>query len=274
MHDDFLAFKEYFLQSIDKVPADSFFRGSMDHKFKHSIEVLHIGQTILNKTPELSHQTEEFRALAQQALLFHDLGRFEENALLYNALQQNSTITAASNPYDHGLIGYELLKQDPRYNDTRILFALKWHGKTTEDIVKSKDWKAASKRADFDEIKQILWLVRDADKLANLYHIKADNHLTKDLFFKQLTPEALNAPISAPVLKQFLSGKTIIFSSVYSFADRILMVLAFQYDLNYQASRKIYKHHRYNQYLIKLLSKYHQFPDDIAKIKQKIKECR
>jgi hypothetical protein len=38
-----------------------------------------------------------------------------------------------------------------------------------------------------DEIKKILYLVRDADKTANLRVIKQEDHLRQDLFFKQLT---------------------------------------------------------------------------------------
>ena len=272
MRDEFLVFKEYYRQAANKVAVDSFYRQTMNHKFKHSIEVLHIGQTILQQTPELAHQTEEFKRLAEIALLFHDVGRFEEAARQDAAQRKNITVAAASNVYDHGLIGYELLKQNPRYNDMRILFALKWHGKMMEAITSSADWQEVMLLPEFEEIKQILFLVRDADKLANLHHIKVENHLTKDLFYRQLTLDALHAPISEKVLQQFLAHHTILFPTVYSFADRVLMVLSWIFDLNYQVSKKIFREQKYASYLLDLLAQNHINSEVIVQIKQLIKK--
>lgn len=271
MREDFLAFKQYYRDAIAKVPEDSFYRQTINHKFKHSVEVLHIGQTILAETPELKNKSAKFKKMAEIALLFHDVGRFEEAALQYKAETQNHIITAASNTYDHGLIGYKLLRRNLKYHDKRILFALKWHGKTTAAIIASKDWKDAEKRPDFTELKQILFLVRDADKLANLYHIKAYNHLEKDLFYRQLTDDALHAPLSPKVLEEFYQERKVSFLNVYSFADRVLMVISWIFDLNYKTSQMIFKQNAYDVFLIKLLKKYHKNAADIKEIKEFIK---
>jgi len=271
MRKDFIAFKQYYREAVAKVPADAFYRQTINHKFKHSIEVLHIGQTILNETPELKNKSATFKRRAEIALLFHDVGRFEEAALQYADESQNKAVSATTNTYDHGLIGYNLLKENKKYNDHRILFALKWHGKTTSAVKASADWKEAEKRPDFNDLKQILFLVRDADKLANLYHIKTDNHLEKDLFYRQLTKEALNAPLSPAVLDDFYQKSTVLFPHVYSFADRVLMVISWIFDLNYETSKKIFKQNSYDTFLIKLLKKYHKNAADIAEIKQFIK---
>ncbi len=271
MREDFLAFKQYYREAVAKVPADAFYRQTINHKFKHSIEVLHIGQTILKETPELKKKSAAFKQRAETALLFHDVGRFEEAALQYADESQNKAVSATTNTYDHGLIGYNLLKENKKYNDQRILFALKWHGKTTAAIEASQDWCEAAKEPHFNELKQILFLVRDADKLANLYHIKTDNHLEKDLFYRQLTKEALNAPLSPAVLDDFYQKSTVLFPHVYSFADRVLMVISWIFDLNYETSKKIFKQNAYDVFLIKLLKKYHKNTADIAEIKQFIK---
>jgi HD superfamily phosphohydrolase YqeK len=192
--------------------------------------------------------------------------------LQYEAEQNHRLITAASNTYDHGLIGYELLKQNPKYNDPRILFALKWHGKTTSAVKASADWKEAEKRADFNDLKQILFLVRDADKLANLHHIKADNHLEKDLFYRQLTEAALQAPLSPKVLEEFYQKRTVSFLDVYSFADRVLMVLSWMFDLNYQTSVMIFNENDYAVFLVHLLKKYHHNAADITEIQAFIQQ--
>ena len=135
-----------------------------------------------------------------------------------------------------------------------------------EDIKASQDWQQAASSPNFADIKQILYLVRDADKLANLHHIKSDNHLEKDLFFRQLTQEALKAPISPVVHQQFKDKQTIRFPTVYSFADRILMVLSWIYDFNYQTTKEIFKNEGYAAYLLNLLSKYHHNTADIEAI--------
>ena len=271
MREDFIAFKQYYREAIAKVPADAFYRQTINHKFKHSIEVLHIGQTILKETSELKKKSAAFKRRAEIALLFHDVGRFEEACLQYADETKNKVVSATTNTYDHGLIGYKLLKQNKKYNDARILFALKWHGKTTSAIEASKDWHKAAKEPHFNELKQILFLVRDADKLANLYHIKTDNHLEKDLFYRQLTNAALHAPLSPHVLNEFYQERKVSFANVYSFADRILMVISWIFDLNYEASRKIFKQNAYDVFLIKLLKKYHKNTADITAIKQFIK---
>lgn len=268
MREDFLTFKQYYRETVAKVPADTFYRQTINHKFKHSVEVLHLGQTILHNTPELKNKSLKFIHLAEMALLFHDVGRFEEAYLQYTAEIKNQIITAASNTYDHGLIGYNLLKQNKKYNDNRILFTLKWHGKTTDIIKASKDWQLAQKKTYFNELKQILFLVRDADKLANLHHIKANNRLEKDLFFRQLTKEALHAPISPQVLQEFYQERKVSFPNIYSFADRILMVISWIFDLNYQTSMAIFKQNNYDTFLIKLLRKYHKNTADIQEIKK------
>ena len=268
MREEFLNFKQYYREAMREVSEDSFYRYSIDHKFKHSVEVLHIGQTILHHTPELKNVSDEFMRLAETALLFHDVGRFSEAVKQYEAQKENVVITAASDTFDHGLLGYEILKHNSQYCDERILFAVKWHGKMMSKIMSSADWKKAQKSADFEDIKQILFLVRDADKLANLHHIKADNHLQKDLFFRQLSSEALNAPISPLVLKQFYENHSVLFADVYSFADRILYVLAWAYDLNYQTTKDIFKRQGYVAYLLDLLAQYHSNAKDVLKIKK------
>lgn len=268
MTEDFIEFKKYYIEAIKQVPEDSFSRKTIEHKYIHSVEVLRCGQTIMQQTPELADCTEEFKDLAQKALLFHDVGRFREAVCHYQAQQQKVDFSEYFAGYDHGELGSKILVENPLYNDLRILFAVKWHGKRMEEIVGSKDWLAVQKLPDFTEIKQILFLVRDADKLANLHHLKTENRLTKDLFYRQLSDEAVHAPISDIVLQKFFKHQSISFSDVHSFADRIMMVVAWIYDLNYQITKKIFKENQYGEYLLQELAKFHKNNQDIAQISQ------
>lgn len=269
MREDFIELKQYYLQAIIKVPNDSFFKTSINHKFEHSVAVLYTGKQIMQATPELQNMSQSFEKIAKQALLFHDVGRFEEAVKRHNT--PNLVAKAeVINQYDHGLIGYEELKINPRYNDIRILLAVRYHGKMMEEIKKSSLWQEAENSQYADEAKKILYLVRDADKLANLECIKKEDHLRKDLFYKLLTPEALNAELSESVKQQFFAEQTVLSSSVYSFADRILMIISWIFDFNYQTTRVLFKEKEYGKYLIELLKQYHQNSDDIEKIQQVI----
>ena len=131
---DLTALKQYYTNAARQVPSDSHYMQTLNHKFGHSQKVLQQGRQILLHTPELQSKDETFRNLAQKALLFHDVGRFEETVRRYKAEQNGAVIAAMSDEYEHCAIGYELLKNQPEYNDMRILFAVRWHGRTMEEV--------------------------------------------------------------------------------------------------------------------------------------------
>lgn len=267
MQNDLRNFKQYYIEATQKIPADSFYRQSVNHKYRHSIDVLHFGREILQNTPELVGKSVEFCKAAQQALLFHDVGRFEETAHLFEVAQNNGDLVAAYKAQNHGIIGYDLLKNDKNYDDMRVLFAVRWHGHMPEEIRCSEMYQAVKNSPQFTEIMEILRLVRDADKLANLYVIKKQDHLRKDLFFHQLLPDELCAPISEKVMAQFLAGQVILTATIHSFADRIMQVISWIYDYNYTATKMIFKAHDFGDYLLRELAKYHHNSDDLAKIR-------
>jgi hypothetical protein len=267
MKEDLITLKKFYLQAAAQIPADSFFHESINHKFCHSVAVWQTGRKIMAQTPELADADSEFKTLAERALLFHDVGRFHEAVCRYQALQQNISVSAASNRFDHGIIGYDLLKDMPLYNDLRILLAIKYHGKMMDEVRASDLWQQAEQSPLGDDAKKILYLVRDADKLANLQVIKSKNHLQHDIFFKLLSDEALHAPISAAVWQQFLARQTVVFTNLHSFADRIVMVLSWIFDLNYQYTKKAFISEGYARFLLNELAKYHTNTADLDRIR-------
>ena len=223
---DLTALKQYYTNAARQVPSDSHYMQTLNHKFGHSQKVLQQGRQILLHTPELQSKDETFRNLAQKALLFHDVGRFEETVRRYKAEQNGAVIAAMSDEYEHCAIGYELLKNQPEYNDMRILFAVRWHGRTMEEVRASAMYQQIKNLPQFEEIMQILYLVRDADKLANLYAAKEQDRLRHDLFYKLIPAEILTAPLSDKVKEQFFSEKVVLSATLTSFADRILQILS------------------------------------------------
>ena len=265
MRNDFLELKKYYREATIQIPNGSVLKNFINRKFKHSIKVLHIGKHIMYETAELKREPTTFKDIAQKALLFHDVGRFEEAVLRYKTTDLSAN-PEKTNQYDHGLIGYKKIKNNPNYNDARILFPVLYHGKMIEEIKKSAEWKKIAKKPYKDEAEKILFLVRDADKLENLEKIKKEDKLRNDLLFTSLAPKALNAGLSQNVKQQFFAKQTISLSTIHSFADRILLVLSWIFDLNYQKTKEIFKQQEYGQYLLNMLSQYHKSKKDIEEI--------
>lgn len=270
MNTDLIILKEYYTEATRQVPSDSHYMQSLNHKFRHSLEVLRQGQNILQQTPELRDKDETFRDLSQKALLLHDVGRFEETVQRYKAKQNGIKVTALSDKFNHGIIGYELLQNKPPYDDMRILFAIRWHGRMMEEVQTSAMYQQIKDSPQFAEIMQILYLVRDADKLANLYVIKAHDHLRQDPFYISLSADILNAPLSEAVKAQFFAKKVILSATLSSFADRILQVISWIYDFNYRTTVDVFKQQQYDKFLLDMLAQYHHDPRDLQQIKAEV----
>lgn len=252
---DFINFRQYYQNAAVRLPKDNFYQDFITHKVIHSAEVLRIGRTILRQTPELNAKSADFKLAAERALLFHDVGRFEEGILRWQAENNQEEVAASSLKFNHCDIGYKILLKVPAYNDPRILAAVKFHGRMMEDVCAVPEWQQFMQLPEKEEIKQILFLTRDADKLANLRSIKKEQRIYHDIFYKQLSPKQRIAPLSKDVVEQFMAGKTILFPTVTSFADRILMDISWIFDINYPASLWICKEECYFEYLLEELDK-------------------
>lgn len=267
MIEDFIELKKHYQKALSQIPHNSFYHFSINHKFRHSVQVLRAGQEIIAHTPELKDVTSEFKHDAEQALLFHDIGRFHEMVCICRDNSKNITVNARTNKYDHGIIGYKILKKCPQYNNLKLLLAVKYHGKMMEQVRASDLWQEAEKSADEETIKQILYIVRDADKLANMRVIKATDHLKEDMYYKQLSPEAKKAGISSEVMKQFENHEVILFSTLKSYTDRVMMVLSWIFDFNFQYTKTLFFRDGYADYLLEELSKNGVSQDTIQKLK-------
>lgn len=253
--EDFINFKKYYQNVAQKIPKDNFYQGFISHKVIHSAEVLRLGRHILQQTPTLNHKPAEFKLAAERTLLFHDVGRFEEGLLRFQAENNQEHIAASSLKFNHCDLGYSSLLADSIYNDPKILAAVKFHGRMMEDVYKDPEWQQFMELPEKEDIKQILFLTRDADKLANLLSIKKEQRLYHDIFYKQLPMELRTAPLSQKVVKQFIDGETILFPTIKSFADRILMNISWIYDINYPQTLYMCKISEVFEYLLEELNK-------------------
>ena len=163
---------------------------------------------------------EEDVNLAKLIGLLHDIARFEQYTIYktYNDLKS----------IDHGDFALEILKKDNyirKYIETdeydEIIFkAIKNHNKYVIESNLSEKEEVFCK------------IIRDADKLDIMYQATNESWIND---IQKIEGQI----IAQEVLEQFLSNNTINRINVKELIDRIVVHIAFIYDLNFKESYKI-----------------------------------
>ncbi len=222
-----------FYDCLDKVKGKAFFESFAKEKIKHSMQVVGAGNYLLKNEAYFKNQSEEVLKLGKLVCLFHDIGRFQEIYLLSQD---------ASKHYNHGHFSYEILK-NLGYSDLRLLLPIKRHGELADALDKDEEYQHMPEGMEKTETQKLYELVKDADKIANLYLIKYDNRVFKDLFFAHLSKDEQYAPVSAAVWQEFCAHHLINFQICKSFSDRLLQLLAFVFEIYYKSSYRFILRH-------------------------------
>lgn len=211
---------------LQKVSGDSFLESFAKEKIRHSMQVVGAGNLLLKQEKSFRNKSKEFFRLGKLVCLFHDIGRFKE---IYMLSQD------ATKHYNHGYFSYEMLK-DLGYADLRLLLPVKRHGELADALENDIEFQQMPEGRQKQETRELYGLVKDADKIANLYLIKQDERIFKDLFFEQLSDEEKYAPISDAVLQSVKNHTLVKREKTQSFADRIIQILCFVFEIYYQPS--------------------------------------
>ena len=196
-------------------------RGALliDEKYVHSYQVLGAGNMILKNEEIYKNENNEEKDLLKATVLLHDLGRFQE---------------AVSFDVDHGIYGAELLCDDKDFGVAKVNLAIKHHGHLIEDLYNDEEYIGLSEK-EKKEVKKYIFLVRDADKLANFYLLAREFKYMEDLFFDKDKRTTDISP--TPKVKEcFFRRESINKNDIKSLADQALMIMACVYDLNYKSS--------------------------------------
>ena len=212
-------------------------------KQKHSLRVMEISKQIAEGLKLTKEETD----LATLIGLLHDIARFEQYTK-YGTFKDLQSI-------DHGDFGAEILRDDIRkYIETNefdniIIKAVKNHNKfKIEEGLTSKEELFAK-------------IIRDADKIDIFYE-------SVEMFWKGKEQEVENSIISEEIIQQIKrlsQTKTRVGESPI---DNIMRVIAFIFDVNFNASFQILKE---EDYINKILNRYN-FKDEYTK--QKVEEIR
>ena len=261
-HEELIFLKQAFNSAKNELNNDKLFISVIKRKFAHSWRVLQNGRRIIysGELPLLVNN-KKLRIQAKQALLFHDIGRFEETVLAY----KNASLDTFGKKYDHGVLGANILSENPPFNDKKIVLAVRHHGHLIEEFYNDEDYKALS--AEEQKIAETyIKIVRDADKL-DLYNLqKTEYSIEKDPFFCSLSEEQKYAPVSSEVKEQFFDMKVIDHKTIKSFADRILGCISWIFDINYKYSLKMVEENGYIGVLLNIMRKYYSDNVCIEKI--------
>ena len=213
-------------------------------KLKHSFQVLGIGNYLLRNEALFKNKNSDYITDCQAVCLLHDIGRFKELEFLYNDINSH---------HNHALYSYQVLK-DAGYNNLRILLPVKHHTydisllENDDEFINIQDNKLKA------EIIEIYKLIKDADKLANLYIAKTQNRLFHDLLSKKILQQPLDSSVSEEIYDSFSNHQLAKTSKVKNLNDRFLQVLSFIFDINFKFSFKFIKFHGLSEYLLIVLS--------------------
>lgn len=218
--DDVLEFKKYVEQfnTLDE---------QILLKYYHSIRVMKICEELA----ESLSLNDQDKVLAKKIGLLHDIGRFEQLKKYHSFSDKN---------VDHAILGVSVLfdKQliknyDIREEDLEVLKkAILNHNGYDIDLNLNK--------------RELLFsqIIRDADKLEILYRLSVEDVLLKED----------ESDISKKVNDDFLKEKSIRTTDLEGKNDRIILFLAFSYDLNFQYSFTYLKKNKLYEHIFELIN--------------------
>jgi len=265
---DYKLLQQQYKQCREIVKKDDFFRDYADEKWRHSLQVAGAGNYILNDIEWLKNKNKKFIRMVKSAILLHDVCRFTEIVYKFKGIHD----------YDHGVGASELLKNMPQFCDIRIWLPIKHHGHIIEKLYEDEVYQQIEDANLQNEVEKICFIVRDADKIANLY-MMVNEHYTLPLFLGKddYVPE-VDGKISEIVRRTAFSGTTTLRTPDSTLADRITGLLTWFTDINYQCSIDYCQKLKVVPPILEMLDKYcveddfkAQFKDYICNFIQKHK---
>lgn len=222
---DFL--RKRFQQTFELVKNDPFCRNYAEEKIHHSLQVIGAGNYLIKHEKTFQNRNKNFLITARRAYLFHDIGRFAEIEQIFRDRRNNIPETI----FDHGEEGSRILSAYSGYNDIRITLPIKHHGHLIADFYNDSAYNRISDEILKEEIRTIIFLVRDADKIANYYLLKHDTKHFAELFYN---PDSAPEPLSPDYLTDFLLCKNLDCRRIVSASDHVLNLLSWIFDLNFK----------------------------------------
>ena len=217
----------------------------MDEKIKHSYQVLGAGNFLLKHEACFAECSPEKKDYYQAIVLLHDICRF------YEVLEREK-----GHFINHGVCGGAFLAQTKLFNHKDAVLSVRHHGHLIERLYEDTDYKDL----DLEErkhVESIAFLVRDADKLANLYLLAHDFEKMRKIFFvSRYCSHPFRKTVSDKILEDFMAHRSVDRGNANTFSDFTLIFLGWLYDLRYKSSFVFLKKLHVIEQLISHFSKY------------------
>ena len=222
-----------------------------NEKLRHSLQVLGAGNYIIKHESYFLNKSADFLDLVKTAVLLHDIARFDEIVKIFHKPQS----------LDHGIMGWEKLKGITLFNDICITLPIKHHGHMIEDFYADAEYQDINDQELKDTIEKIIFVIRDADKIANLHLITNDLDFITPIFVPHLHEVSCQKrEISQDYINGFYTHKTQIRKDAKTQADYMLYYICWLFDINFNTSINFCKKLSIIPKLFKQLQTYH---DDI-----------
>lgn len=221
----------------DYVSSSPCFLDYANEKMHHSMQVIGAMKYIMKNEKTFQNRDEYFLNRAKIATILHDVGRFEEIRLKFEDKKEDGLKMLLCSKYNHGYLGYEILKNSSEYNDPRIYIPVKHHGGLTEALYSDEEFQSITDEKVKKEIEDIIKLVRDADKSANFYlFTSAGVKHFPNLFPRSKGQEDKVWDLSENTRNIIKSRRLMKSSEIQNYLDEAVHLLIWIYDINFMPS--------------------------------------
>lgn len=223
LQEAYILLKNQFDKCLNIVSDNARYTAFAKEKWRHSMQVAGAGNYLVRHIAWLENKPAAFIELVKTAVLLHDVCRFAEIVHLYHG----------DKGYDHGAAGGELLKNMLPYTDIRIWLPIKHHGHMIADLYNDPVYKSITDVTLREEVEKICFIVRDADKIANLHMLSNEDDI-RFLFLGDKKENDDYVPDDAK--KEALSGTIVGREYRVNRAASVVTYLSWFADTNYRAS--------------------------------------
>lgn len=218
--------KLQYSQCFEIVQDDLFHKNYALEKWVHSWQVAGAGNYITKRIGWLKEKSPAYIDMVKTAILLHDCCRFTEIAQHF----------LKHEPCDHGVAAAMLLRNTPMFNDIRIWLPIKHHGHTIDKLYQDEEYQNIQDEKLKHEVELICFLVRDADKIANLYLLKTNPDILPLFLGKANFVPEIDGIISDKIKAAAKFKTTLPRSHDCTIAERMAGFISWFLDINYQSS--------------------------------------
>ena len=210
------------------VQKDRRFTAFAQEKKRHSFQVAGAGNYLLRHIQWMQGRSVEFVELVKTAIFLHDICRFAEICKLFDGVRG----------FDHGVEGAKFLQTIPMFNDVRIWLPIKHHGHLIEALYEDEAYQNIADKELQAQVQKICFIIRDADKIANLNMVTHEDNIWFLFFGKEKADykPATDGVVSEIIQKDAFADITVRRDPNATVADRAISFLSWFTDVNYQAA--------------------------------------